>query len=66
MKIDAFHQIQPDTVYRGVNQVSWKEVLDLYSGCHVPVSKMNQFHGSVSLLAKELSSLHVMIRWFYL
>lgn len=49
MKLDAFHHIQQDTVYRGMYRVSWDEVLEEYSGFHVPVRKMNQFHGSVRL-----------------
>jgi len=47
MKIDSFHHIQKDTVYRGLHKLSWDEVLEQYSGFHVPVKQMNQFHGAV-------------------
>lgn len=47
MKLDAFHHIQKDTVYRGMTRVSWSEVIEQYSGVHVPVTMMNQFHGTV-------------------
>lgn len=48
MKLDAFHHIQKDTVYRGLTRVPWSEVIQQYAGVHVPVTKMNKFHGSVS------------------
>ncbi|XP_067947991.1 5'-nucleotidase domain-containing protein 3-like isoform X2 [Watersipora subatra] len=48
MKLDAFHHIQRDTVYRGMTRVPWSEVIDYYSGFHVPVTMMNQYHGSGS------------------
>ena len=49
MKLDAFHHIQKDTVYRGLTRVPWDEVLSYYGGNHVPVNMMNKFHGSGSV-----------------
>ncbi|XP_064639084.1 5'-nucleotidase domain-containing protein 3-like isoform X2 [Lineus longissimus] len=46
MKIDAFHNIQPGTVYRGLTSLSMDEVISLYEGTHVPVENMNSFHGT--------------------
>lgn len=52
MKLDSFHHIQKDTVYRGLTRVPWEEVIAAYSGSHVPVNQMNRFHGSVSIWDK--------------
>ncbi|KPP70636.1 5'-nucleotidase domain-containing protein 2-like, partial [Scleropages formosus] len=53
MKIDAFHYIQPGTVYRGLRPVPDEEVLQLYGGTHhVPLHqgpKMKQFMDVFSL-----------------
>ncbi|XP_043986797.1 5'-nucleotidase domain-containing protein 2 [Gambusia affinis] len=46
MKIDAFHYIEPGTVYRGLSPVSDDEVLYLYGGTfHVPLSQDSGFYG---------------------
>ncbi|XP_056279635.1 5'-nucleotidase domain-containing protein 2 isoform X2 [Pseudoliparis swirei] len=46
MKIDAFHYIQPGTVYRGLNPVSDEEVLQLFGGTyHVPLQQDSGFYG---------------------
>uniref|UniRef100_A0A8P4KAK3 5'-nucleotidase domain-containing protein 2 n=1 Tax=Dicentrarchus labrax TaxID=13489 RepID=A0A8P4KAK3_DICLA len=46
MKIDAFHYIQPGTVYRGLNPVPDEEVLQLYGGTyHVPLQQDSGFYG---------------------
>uniref|UniRef100_A0A8C9U1F2 5'-nucleotidase domain-containing protein 2-like n=1 Tax=Scleropages formosus TaxID=113540 RepID=A0A8C9U1F2_SCLFO len=46
MKIDAFHYIQPGTVYRGLRPVPDDEVLQLYGGTyHVPLHKDSGFYG---------------------
>ncbi|XP_074658255.1 5'-nucleotidase domain-containing protein 3-like [Tubulanus polymorphus] len=47
LKIDAFHNIQLGTVYRGLEPVPADEVIKLYDGTHVPVENMNSFHGTV-------------------
>ena len=59
MKLDSFHHIQKDTVYRGLTRVPWEEVISAYSGYHVPVTQMNQFHGSVSFYRKS----HTLIKY---
>nr|XP_032828359.1 5'-nucleotidase domain-containing protein 2-like isoform X4 [Petromyzon marinus] len=48
MKIDAFHYIQPGTVYRGLSPVSEEEVRSLYDGTHVPLDQMSDFYGKGS------------------
>ncbi|XP_022043136.2 5'-nucleotidase domain-containing protein 2 [Acanthochromis polyacanthus] len=46
MKIDAFHYIEPGTVYRGLRPVSDDEVLQLYGGTfHVPLQQDSGFYG---------------------
>uniref|UniRef100_A0A668A6Z9 5'-nucleotidase domain containing 2 n=1 Tax=Myripristis murdjan TaxID=586833 RepID=A0A668A6Z9_9TELE len=46
MKIDAFHYIQPGTVYRGLSPVPDDEVLQLYGGTHhVPLQQDSGFYG---------------------
>ncbi|KAM9830124.1 5'-nucleotidase domain-containing protein 2 [Syngnathus typhle] len=46
MKIDAFHYIQPGTVYRGLKPVPDEEVLELYGGTfHVPLQLDSGFYG---------------------
>ncbi|XP_028669086.1 5'-nucleotidase domain-containing protein 2 [Erpetoichthys calabaricus] len=46
MKIDAFHYIQLGTVYRGLQPVPDKEVLELYNGTHhVPLNQVSGFYG---------------------
>ncbi|XP_023932660.1 5'-nucleotidase domain-containing protein 3 [Lingula anatina] len=46
MKIDAFHNIQLGTVYRGLEPVPDEEVIEQYQGTHVPVDNMSGFHGT--------------------
>ncbi|KAL4646244.1 5'-nucleotidase domain-containing protein 2-like [Arapaima gigas] len=42
MKIDAFHYIQPGTVYRGLRPVPDEDVLQLYGGTHhVPLHQVS-------------------------
>ncbi|XP_072034317.1 5'-nucleotidase domain-containing protein 3-like [Amphiura filiformis] len=36
MKLDTFNSIQMGTVHRGLNQLSDKEVVELYGGTHIP------------------------------
>uniref|UniRef100_A0A1A8SJD9 5'-nucleotidase domain containing 2 n=1 Tax=Nothobranchius rachovii TaxID=451742 RepID=A0A1A8SJD9_9TELE len=46
MKIDAFHYIEPGTVYRGLSPVPDEEVLQLYGGTfHVPLQQDSGFYG---------------------
>ncbi|MEQ2252509.1 5'-nucleotidase domain-containing protein 2, partial [Ilyodon furcidens] len=46
MKIDAFHYIEPGTVYRGLSPLSDEEVHYLYGGTfHVPLSQDSGFYG---------------------
>ncbi|XP_076023015.1 5'-nucleotidase domain-containing protein 2 [Genypterus blacodes] len=46
MKIDAFHYIEPGTVYRGLKPVPDDEVLQLYGGTHhVPLEQDSGFYG---------------------
>ncbi|XP_051914015.1 5'-nucleotidase domain-containing protein 2 [Hippocampus zosterae] len=46
MKIDAFHYIQPGTVYRGLSPVPDEEVLKLYGGTyHIPLQLDSGFYG---------------------
>ncbi|KAM9344307.1 5'-nucleotidase domain-containing protein 2 [Pholidichthys leucotaenia] len=46
MKIDAFHYIQPGTVYRGLSPVPDEEVLQLFGGTyHVPLQQDSGFYG---------------------
>ncbi|KAM9752670.1 5'-nucleotidase domain-containing protein 2 [Menidia menidia] len=46
MKIDAFHYIEPGTVYRGLSPVSDEEILQLYGGTfHVPLQQDSGFYG---------------------
>ncbi|KAF7660690.1 hypothetical protein LDENG_00277650 [Lucifuga dentata] len=46
MKIDAFHYIQPGTVYRGLSPVPDDEVLQLYGGTHhIPLQQDSGFYG---------------------
>ncbi|CAH1781018.1 unnamed protein product, partial [Owenia fusiformis] len=45
MKIDAFHNIQPGTVYRGLEPVEYSEVIELYGGTHVSVEYVSPFFG---------------------
>ncbi|KAJ3586123.1 hypothetical protein NHX12_012524 [Muraenolepis orangiensis] len=46
MKIDAFHYIQPGTVYRGLKPVPDEEVVELYGGTnHVPLNQVSGFYG---------------------
>ncbi|XP_023154476.3 5'-nucleotidase domain-containing protein 2 [Amphiprion ocellaris] len=46
MKIDAFHYIEPGTVYRGLSPVPDDEVLQLYGGTfHVPLQQDSGFYG---------------------
>uniref|UniRef100_A0A8C6X047 5'-nucleotidase domain containing 2 n=1 Tax=Neogobius melanostomus TaxID=47308 RepID=A0A8C6X047_9GOBI len=46
MKIDAFHYIQPGTVYRGLSPVPDEEVLELYGGTfHIPLEQDSGFYG---------------------
>ncbi|CAL8275657.1 unnamed protein product [Boreogadus saida] len=46
MKIDAFHYIEPGTVYRGLKPVPDEEVVELYGGTrHVPLNQDSGFYG---------------------
>ncbi|XP_013866412.1 5'-nucleotidase domain-containing protein 2 [Austrofundulus limnaeus] len=46
MKIDAFHYIEPGTVYRGLSPLPDEEVLKLYGGTfHVPLQQDSGFYG---------------------
>ncbi|XP_044067368.1 5'-nucleotidase domain-containing protein 2 isoform X2 [Siniperca chuatsi] len=46
MKIDAFHYIQPGTVYRGLSPMPDEEVLQLYGGTyHIPLQQDSGFYG---------------------
>uniref|UniRef100_A0A669DII6 5'-nucleotidase domain containing 2 n=1 Tax=Oreochromis niloticus TaxID=8128 RepID=A0A669DII6_ORENI len=46
MKIDAFHYIEPGTVYRGLSPVPDEEVLQLFGGTfHVPLQQDSGFYG---------------------
>ncbi|XP_019720748.1 5'-nucleotidase domain-containing protein 2 [Hippocampus comes] len=46
MKIDAFHYIQPGTVYRGLRPIPDEEVLKLYGGTyHIPLQLDSGFYG---------------------
>ncbi|XP_063063962.1 5'-nucleotidase domain-containing protein 2-like [Engraulis encrasicolus] len=46
MKIDAFHYIQPGTVYRGLRAVPDEEVLQMYQGTyHLPLNHLSGFYG---------------------
>ncbi|KAM8829880.1 5'-nucleotidase domain-containing protein 2 isoform 1-T1 [Synchiropus picturatus] len=46
MKIDAFHYIQPGSVYRGLSPVPDDEVLELYGGTyHIPLEQDSGFYG---------------------
>ncbi|MEQ2197596.1 hypothetical protein XENOCAPTIV_000807 [Xenoophorus captivus] len=50
MKIDAFHYIEPGTVYRGLSPLSDEEVHYLYGGTfHVPLSQDSGFYGKGNL-----------------
>ncbi|XP_028266613.1 5'-nucleotidase domain-containing protein 2 isoform X2 [Parambassis ranga] len=50
MKIDAFHYIQPGTVYRGLSPVPDEEVLQLYGGTfHVPLQQDSGFYGKEAI-----------------
>ncbi|KAM9312769.1 5'-nucleotidase domain-containing protein 3 [Gastrophryne carolinensis] len=48
MKIDSFHYIQLGTVYRGFDDVSDSEVIEMYEGSHVPLEQMSDFYGKSS------------------
>ncbi|XP_037540705.1 5'-nucleotidase domain-containing protein 2 [Nematolebias whitei] len=46
MKIDAFHYIEPGTVYRGLSPLPDEDVLQLYGGTfHVPLQQDSGFYG---------------------
>ncbi|XP_028308791.1 5'-nucleotidase domain-containing protein 2 [Gouania willdenowi] len=46
MKVDAFHYIQPGTVYRGLSPVPDEEVLELHGGTyHIPLTEDSGFYG---------------------
>ncbi|XP_026222985.1 5'-nucleotidase domain-containing protein 2 [Anabas testudineus] len=46
MKIDAFHYIQPGTVYRGLSPVPDEHVLELFGGTyHIPLQQDSGFYG---------------------
>ncbi|KAK2145597.1 hypothetical protein LSH36_669g01023 [Paralvinella palmiformis] len=46
LKIDAFHNIQMGTVYRGLEPVPDDEVYKSYNGTHVPIDEMSTFYGT--------------------
>lgn len=46
MKIDAFHNIQTDSVYRGWKKVAAKEVFDTYNGFHISSDALTGYYGS--------------------
>ncbi|KAG7269894.1 hypothetical protein CRUP_032899 [Coryphaenoides rupestris] len=46
MKIDAFHYIEPGTVYRGLKPVPDEELVEMYGGTrHVPLNQDSGFYG---------------------
>ncbi|KAM8829881.1 5'-nucleotidase domain-containing protein 2 isoform 2-T2 [Synchiropus picturatus] len=50
MKIDAFHYIQPGSVYRGLSPVPDDEVLELYGGTyHIPLEQDSGFYGKEAI-----------------
>lgn len=38
MKIDAFHKIQPGTVFRGHRPLQEEELRKIYGGLHIPLN----------------------------
>lgn len=51
MKVDAFHHIQLDTVYRGFKLLSLDEILKVYRGSHLSSDILKQkFTPNVSFL----------------
>ena len=52
LKIDAFHKIQPNTVYKGHRRLSREEVLSHYDGFHVRFDHMSGFHGGAEGVQK--------------
>ena len=49
MKIDAFHNIQLTSVYKGHRRLSPDEIYAQYNGLHVDFEHMSGFLGGVSL-----------------
>ena len=45
LKIDAFHNIQPSTVYRGHRRLTEDEIVAHYDGYHVQFEHMSGFYG---------------------
>lgn len=45
LKMDGFHRISLDTVYRGFEYVPPEETLAVFNGRHVPLEYMNEFYG---------------------
>ncbi|KER21579.1 hypothetical protein T265_15055 [Opisthorchis viverrini] len=58
MKVDAYHHIQLDTVYRGFTPVSCEETLEVYNGSHLPSDILKQNTLTSSALAMRSSSKH--------
>ncbi|KAG5447864.1 5'-nucleotidase domain-containing protein 3 [Clonorchis sinensis] len=58
MKVDAYHHIQLDTVYRGFTPVSYEETLEVYNGSHLPSDILKQNTLTSSALAMRSSSKH--------
>ncbi|OON18803.1 hypothetical protein X801_05339, partial [Opisthorchis viverrini] len=56
MKVDAYHHIQLDTVYRGFTPVSCEETLEVYNGSHLPSDILKQNTLTSSALAMRSSS----------
>ncbi|GAA53106.1 5'-nucleotidase domain-containing protein 3, partial [Clonorchis sinensis] len=56
MKVDAYHHIQLDTVYRGFTPVSYEETLEVYNGSHLPSDILKQNTLTSSALAMRSSS----------
>ncbi|GIY53580.1 5'-nucleotidase domain-containing protein 2 [Caerostris darwini] len=56
MKIDSFHQIQFESVYRGLTQLKKEEVIDIYGGSYIP-QEMIRGNGSEGARLKQLNDL---------
>ncbi|TGZ65828.1 hypothetical protein CRM22_005668 [Opisthorchis felineus] len=56
MKVDAYHHIQLDTVYRGFTPVSCEQTLEVYNGSHLPTDVLKQNTLTSSALAMRSSS----------
>ncbi|XP_055933484.1 5'-nucleotidase domain-containing protein 3-like [Argiope bruennichi] len=55
MKIDSFHQIQFESVYRGMTQLSKEAVIEIYGGSYIP-QEMIRGNGSEARM-KQLNDL---------